>query len=250
MKFMSTLVERKMNELLVIEKQKINNEEVNAIDARKLHEFLEVKENFNEWAKRYLSEKSEYGFSINSDFCRSNCVASNGRKMETYLLTTDTAKEISMISKTENGKLARKYFIECEKKLKNIQPNLPDFTNPAEMARIWADQYEKNLLLEQTVKEQKPKVEYFNDLVDRKMLSSLRDTSNELAVPERKFIKFLEENKFVYRDAKKKLQPYAQFVPSLFEIKEWKNDYKAGQQTLITPKGRETFRLLTENLKK
>ena len=247
MEFMSTLVERKMNELLVIEKQKINNEEVNAIDARKLHEFLEVKDRFEQWINRSIKK---YEFTINSDFCTVQGESSGGRKPTEYIITTDMAKELSMVEKTENGKLARKYFIECEKKLKNIQPSLPDFTNPAEMARIWADQYEKNLLLEQTVKEQKPKVEYFNDLVDRKMLSSLRDTSKELAVPERKFIKFLEENKFVYRDAKKKLQPYAQFVPSLFEIKEWKNDYKAGQQTLITPKGRETFRLLTENLKK
>jgi len=250
MEFTSTLVEKEINDLLVINKHNINEEEVNAVDARNLHKFLNVKEKFNEWAKRYLSDDSEYGFVINSDFCRSTCLATNGRKMETYLLTIDTAKELSMISKTEKGRLARKYFIDCEKKLKTIQTSLPDFTNPAEMARVWADQYEKNLLLEQTVAEQKPKVEYFDAIVDRNLLCSFRESSKSLNVPERKFINFLEENKYIFRDAKKKIQPYAQFVPSLFEVKEWKTDHKAGQQTMITPKGRETFRLLTEHLKK
>ena len=104
-----------MNQLIKIESKTIGNEKVNAVNARELHEFLGVKEHFTDWIKRYLNE---YGFVINSDFCRSTCIAENGRAMDDYLLSIDMAKELSMISKTEKGKEARKYFIECEKKLK------------------------------------------------------------------------------------------------------------------------------------
>ena len=90
----------------------------------------------------------------------------------------------------------------------------------------------------------KPKAEYFDALVDRRLLTNFRDTAKELKVKERFFIEWLLENKFVYRDQKGKLKPYAQYVPSLFELKEWERNGRADVQTLITPKGKETFRLL------
>lgn len=90
----------------------------------------------------------------------------------------------------------------------------------------------------------KPKVEYFDALVDRNLLTNFRDTAKELQVKERFFIDWLLKNKFVYRDQKKKLKPYAAYVPELFELKEWERNGRADVQTLITPKGRETFRLL------
>ena len=58
------------------------------------------------------------------------------------------------------------------------------------------------------------------------------------------FINWLLSKKFIYRDQKGKLKPYAQFVPELFQLKEWTRNKKADVQTLITPKGRETFRLM------
>lgn len=57
---------------------------------------------------------------------------------------------------------------------------------------------------------------------------------------------WLLERKYVYRDARGKLKSYAQYVPELFNLKEWDRNGKADVQTLITPKGRETFRLLLE----
>jgi len=90
----------------------------------------------------------------------------------------------------------------------------------------------------------KPKVEYFDALVDRNLLTNFRDTAKELKVKERFFIDWLLKNKFVYRDQKGKLKPYAPYVADLFELKEWERNGRADVQTLITPKGRETFRLL------
>ena len=92
----------------------------------------------------------------------------------------------------------------------------------------------------------KPKAEYFDELVDRNLLTSFRDTAKALKVKEKNFIKFLLEHKYIYRDKKGKLQPFADKNNGLFEIKETLNDKTGwcGTQTLITPKGRETFRLL------
>ena len=91
-----------------------------------------------------------------------------------------------------------------------------------------------------------PKAEYFDELVARNLLTNFRETAKELGIKEKDFIGWLLDHKYVYRDQKNKLMPYAAKNNGLFEVKEGKgrhNDW-AGIQTLITPKGRETFRLL------
>lgn len=94
-----------------------------------------------------------------------------------------------------------------------------------------------------------PKAEYFDELVDRNLLTSFRDTAKQLGVEEKKFISFLMEKKYIYRDKKAKLMPYADKNNGLFEVKECFNEKTkwSGTQTLITPKGREKFRLLCLN---
>ena len=91
-----------------------------------------------------------------------------------------------------------------------------------------------------------PKAEYFDELVERNTLTNFRETANQLGVPQKKFIDFLLERKYLYRDKRGKLMPYAEKNDGLFEMKECFNDKTkwAGTQTLVTPKGRETFRLL------
>lgn len=92
----------------------------------------------------------------------------------------------------------------------------------------------------------KPKADYFDELVDRNLLTSFRETAKQLKVKERKFIDFLLEKKYIYRNKKGKLMPFANKNDGLFEVKETINEKTqwSGTQTLITPKGRETFRLL------
>ena len=91
-----------------------------------------------------------------------------------------------------------------------------------------------------------PKAEYFDELVDRNMLTSFRDTAKELGIKPKTFVNWLLDKKFIYRDQKGKLLPREDKNSGLFEVKEAKNDKTqwSGVQTLITPKGRETFRLL------
>ncbi len=91
-----------------------------------------------------------------------------------------------------------------------------------------------------------PKADYFDELVDRNLLTNFRDTAKQLEVREKDFINFLIDKKYIYRDKKGKLMPYADKNNGLFEVKECFNEKTnwSGTQTLITPKGRETFRLL------
>lgn len=103
-------------------------------------------------------------------------------------------------------------------------------------------------IAELTVENQRllPRAEYFDALVDRNLLTNFRDTAKQLGIKEREFVKFLLEKKYIYRDKGGKLHPYAQKSDGLFEIKECFNEKTnwSGTQTLITPRGREAFRLL------
>lgn len=93
----------------------------------------------------------------------------------------------------------------------------------------------------------KPKADYFDELVDRNLLTNFRETAKQLEVGPKAFVSFLIEHKYLYRDKRGKLMPYQQHVDSgLFAMKECTNDKTqwSGTQTMVTPKGRETFRLL------
>ncbi len=93
----------------------------------------------------------------------------------------------------------------------------------------------------------RPKAEYFDELVNRNLLTNFRETAKQLGIKQQQFVDFLLDKKYIYRDKRGKLMPYAQHTDrGLFEVKECFNDKTdwSGTQTLITPKGRETFRLL------
>lgn len=96
----------------------------------------------------------------------------------------------------------------------------------------------------------KPKADYFDQIVDRNLLTSFRETAKQLEIKERVFVGFLLDHKYIYRDKKGKLMPYAEKNNGLFELKECINEKSGwgGTQTMITPKGRETFRLLMQGL--
>lgn len=91
-----------------------------------------------------------------------------------------------------------------------------------------------------------PKAEYFDELVERNTLTNFRETAKELGIAPKKFVQFLLDRKYIYRDQKGKLLPYESKNDGLFEVKETYNEKTkwSGTQTLVTPKGRETFRLL------
>lgn len=88
------------------------------VSARDLHEFLEISTKYADWFKRMC----DYGFIDEVDYIAISQKRVTAQGNETTLIdhqiTIDMAKEISMIQRNEKGRQARKYFIECEKQLK------------------------------------------------------------------------------------------------------------------------------------
>lgn len=93
-----------------------------AVSGRALHEFLGVKERYNDWLPRMLT----YGFSAGQDFTEISVQSprARGGMMKDHVLTLDMGKELSMIQRTDRGKAARQYFIEVEKQASAEAQNL------------------------------------------------------------------------------------------------------------------------------
>lgn len=99
---------------------------------------------------------------------------------------------------------------------------------------------------EAKIVEMKPKAEYFDKLVDSKLLTTFRDTAKELHIPPQQFTNWLAENGYIYRDRHNIIKPYEQHRKSgLFQMKDFKTPAGySNVQTYVTVKGKETFRLL------
>lgn len=109
-----------MNELIRI---KLNENGENIVSARELHEFLGSRQDFTTWLK---SRIDKYGFVEDEDFTLHKKMVGKTWKHD-YILKLDMAKELSMVEANEKGQLARKYFIEIEKKyaLAQSKPKVP-----------------------------------------------------------------------------------------------------------------------------
>lgn len=216
------------------------------VSGRELHEALGINTPYTQWFGRM----AEYGFTENEDFwtAHKNVIRSDGTEMPQvqleHSLTIPMAKEICMLQRNEKGKQFRQYFIKVEEAW-----NSPEMI--MKRALDYANESVKKLQIQVstlTVDNEimKPKADYFDELVERNTLTSFRETAKQLEVKEKSFIKFLLDHKYIYRDGKGKIMPYADKNYGLFEVKESFNEKTqwSGTQTLITPKGRETFRLL------
>lgn len=186
-----------------------------------------------------------------------------GRTQETILINESGLYSLILSSKLPNAKKFKRWV--TSEVLPSIRKHGAYMTsetieqailNPDVLIKIATalkDEQTKNKQLqtvnsELTVDNQimKPKADYFDELVDRNLLTNFRETAKQLEIKQKDFINFLLDKKYLYRDKRGKLMPYANKNSGLFEIKETFNEKTqwSGTQTLVTPKGRETFRLL------
>lgn len=221
------------------------------IDGRELHMKLGIETPYAKWFDRMC----EYGFSDGQDFWTNLSESTGGRPAVNHALSISMAKELCMIQRTEAGRQVRRYLISVEEAWNSPEQIMARALRMADetigrltgqVKRLEADN--SRLTVENQIAA--PKAEYFDQLVDRNLLTNFRETAKQLGIKEKAFVGFLIEHKYVYRDKKGKLMPYAEKNNGLFEVKECVNEKTqwAGTQTLITPKGRETFRLLMQGL--
>ena len=209
-----------------------------AVSARDLHRFLEITERFSNWFERQL----QYGFIESVDY--QGCEVFNTLANQTltdYALTIDTAKEISMLQRTEKGKQARRYFIEMEKKAKQLALNTPQsFSEALRLA------YEQSLKIEEQQKQleaQAPKV-LFTEAVMGSSSSCLIGelakiiTQNGYQIGEKRLFKWLRENHYLGIKGERYNIPNQQYIEQgLFELKKGTRSGNNGvMHTTITTK--------------
>ena len=110
-----------MTNIITITKNEIGNAELNSVNAREIHSYLEVKTKFSMWIQRAISK---YDFKENIDYLIAIPKNGNGGKFENieYIVTMDMAKELAMLENNPKGRETRKYFINCEKELQKSSP--------------------------------------------------------------------------------------------------------------------------------
>lgn len=199
------------------------------VDVRKLVEF---------YTQTYSAEKS-------ADLIKSSTyVDSLGRTYPCFELSKDACLDLVTGYSLPHRHAVNQRWQELEQTASADQSKLPQTYIEALEALLAAEK--EKLALQEANAEMKPKAEYFDHLVARNLLLGVRDTAKELGVKQNQFVTFLLEGKYVYRNEKGNLRPYAQHTPSLFELKEFTRGDYADAQMLVTPQGRETFRLLLQ----
>lgn len=226
-----------MNELI-----KINYESDRpTVLARDLHGFLEVETPFHKWFPRMC----EYGFTEDEDyrtFLSNRSDGLPGKSRQDAQLTIDMAKEICMLQRNEKGKQARQYFLQLEREWNSPEAVMSRALRMAEERLERFKAINANLSVQNAIMQ--PKAEYFDGLCDRESLTGIRETAKLLGLKQNDFVKWLIDHKYIYRDKRGRLMPYAEHVDSgLFEIKETYNEKTdwTGVQTLVTVKGKERF---------
>lgn len=213
------------------------------VDARELHDFLGVGRDFSSWLKQRIEK---YGFVENQDFTsftKSGEREIGGTTRIEYAITIDMAKELSMVENNEQGRKARKYFIACEKKLKESQIMLPNFNDPAEAAIAWANMYRQKKALEAEAAENAPKVDYFEKTLASENAWNVTAVAEKYGMSALKLNHLLCEYKIQYKNSGTYIlyAPYKDkgYTQSRTVTMTRKGNITAYLQTMWTQKGRK-----------
>lgn len=238
-----------MNELIKITEH--NGQR--AVNARELHAFLESKQQFADWIKDRIEK---FGFVENQDFEVFQNFMKNpqgGRPSKEYALSIDMAKELSMVENNERGRQARKYFIECEKAYRAAKT--PQTYLEALKALVASEEERQKLALEnkqqaEKIEEDRPKVEFFDDVADSKTAVELgiaAKTLNFANIGRNNLFEFLRNNKILME---KHNVPYQKYIDcGYFRIIEQRYDRADGVscinfKTLVYQRGIDFIRKL------
>lgn len=196
-----------MQELIALNTVEFDGSEQQTVNARELHEFLEVGKDFSTWLKDRIEK---YDFIENMDYVRfspeSGKTPYGGRPSVEYHISLSMAKELCMVERNEKGKQARQYFIECERVAKpklTAQPALPSYS---EALRQLADQIDHNKELQEKIEQDKPKVEYCDQIVADNGSMTITKAAKVIGYPPRKFKDYIRQIGWLYANADTPMQ--------------------------------------------
>lgn len=172
-----------LHQIIPITQGNIGNHIASMASAKRLHTFLGVGRDFTTWIKARIKQ---YGFvegadyivvedlntpkweSVNTDQFspKRGETCSGGRPGTDYLITIDMGKELAMVERNEKGRQVRRYFITCEQqaRIRAGTPSLPNFSDPAQAARAWADEFEARQRAEAVTHQQAEYIEHLESL--------------------------------------------------------------------------------------
>ncbi|WP_375693986.1 antA/AntB antirepressor family protein [Bartonella sp. AD24XZML] len=193
-----------MNNPIAIANNTVNGESVQTVNARDLHAFLEAKRDFSNWIKDRISR---YNFIEGQDFVKTqdlrspNLASAKSRSVIAinYHLTLEMAKELSMVERNEKGKQARQYFIECERRAKQVVTPQIDYSNPQVMLGVLTHLKNENERKDIIIEDLKPKAMALESLQRSEGLFGLTEAAKVLEMQPKQFILFLQKKRWVYR---------------------------------------------------
>ena len=173
-----------------------NEEGKQLVSARELHEFLKVKSKYADWIKNRIKK---YEFIENVDYITVSKILENGGRENDHAITTEIAKELSMVENNDKGSEARKYFIQVEKAW-----NSPEMI--MKRALEIASKQVENLMLENKQKEQiigelKPKADYTDLILKNKGLVTTTQIAKDYGMSAQELNKTLHELGVQYKQS-------------------------------------------------
>lgn len=199
------------NELIPITAASIGGDKQQGVNARDLHQFLEVGKDFSNWIKDRINQ---FDFVEGVDFVKTQDLSSpnlaNAKSRAQvrieYILTLNMAKELSMVERNEKGKQARHYFIQCEKQLKVAQQQFAIPQTLPEALRLAADLADKNAALEKKAKEDAPKVEFCDKVVADNDAMTITRAAKVINYPPRKLKDYIRQIGWLYANSDTPMQ--------------------------------------------
>lgn len=195
-----------MNEIIKLTAQTIDGEVQQTVNARELHARLEVKTEFKDWIARRIKD---FDFQEGIDFCSFLSESSGGRPSKEYAITINMAKELCMVERNELGRKWRKHFIDCERKLHEVQQQMPAIPQTLpEALRLAADLAEKNQQLIEQAKIDTPKAEWCDRVTAANEHMTITQAAKTLNYPPRKFKDYLRQIGFIYANSDTPMQEH------------------------------------------
>jgi len=195
-----------MNELIKINNN-VNGEPI--VSARNLHEYLGATERFGAWFDR----QKGYGFVESVDYqgCKVFNTLANQEVID-FALTLNTAKEISMLQRTEKGKEARLYFLECEKVAKKEVGFIGVPKSFKEALYLAAQQQEIIEQQQALIAESAPKAEFYDQVTGSKDCIDMAEVAKvcNLGIGRNRLFQFLRDEKILQQSN----QPYQSSIDS------------------------------------
>lgn len=221
----------------------IGVDQVQTVDARELHAFLEVGRDFTTWIKGRIGE---YGLEAHVDYVvegspdRGNQSGRGGdRRSVVYHLGIDAAKELAMVENSDRGRAVRRYFLDCERKAKGASVHFLVPRSLPEALRLAADQAERIEAQKAQIATLAPKADFHDKVTEAVNCQTIEEVAKVLGTGQNRMFAWLRDQRILMTSN----MPYQRFIDEgHFRIVERQYTDRRGEshtytRTLVTGKG-------------